>query len=88
MAGAAKRAVVLVVDALALKRAGIAAMVHDQLSFSDPIRARDFGTRVSTIKMRVRQIMSKFGVANHTQAAMMATIRGNIALSRLEPAMP
>jgi hypothetical protein len=57
-------------------------------SFSDPIRARDFGTRVSTIKMRVRQIMSKFGVANHTQAAMMATMRGNIALSRLEPAMP
>jgi len=54
MAGAAKRAVVLVVDALALKHAGIAAMVHDQLSFSDPIRARDIGTRVSTIKMRVR----------------------------------
>ncbi|WP_431461038.1 hypothetical protein, partial [Klebsiella pneumoniae] len=74
--------------ALALKRAGIAAMVDDQFSSSDPIYARDLGSRVSTIKMRVRQIMSKFGVANRTQVVIMATTRGNIASCRLGFAMP
>lgn len=54
---------------------------------SNKLIARELDMQESTVKVHVRQIMSKLGASNRTQVAIMALMKGDLAAGGPEPAM-
>ncbi|PLP57253.1 hypothetical protein CYK37_21445 [Mesorhizobium loti] len=54
---------------------------------SNKLIARELDMQESTVKVHVRQIMSKLGATNRTQVAIMALMKGDLAAGGPEPAM-
>lgn len=54
---------------------------------SNKLIARELDMQESTVKVHVRQIMSKLGATNRTQVAIMALMKGDLAANAPEPAM-
>lgn len=60
---------------------------HLRSGKSNKLIARELDMQESTVKVHVRQIMRKLGVANRTQAAILALAKGDLGSNAPEPAM-